>query len=72
MLTYNHEEFVAEAIESVLNQKVNFNYELLIGDDCSEDHTVEIIEEYKRHYPNSIRFFLKRIKEQPKTHIGCF
>ena len=57
MLTYNHEEFVAEAIESVLNQKVNFNYELLIGDDCSEDHTVEIIEEYKRHYPNSIRFF---------------
>ena len=39
MTTYNHEKYIAEAIESVLNQKINFKYELLIGEDCSTDNT---------------------------------
>lgn len=37
LLTYNHEIFIRQAIESVLAQKTNFDYEIIIGDDCSKD-----------------------------------
>ena len=41
MLAYNHEDFIAQAIESVLNQDVDFPHELVIGEDCSSDRTRE-------------------------------
>ena len=44
---YNHEEFIASAIEGVMNQKTNFKFELIVHDDASEDRTAEIIREYK-------------------------
>jgi glycosyltransferase involved in cell wall biosynthesis len=31
MITYNHERFIGQALESVLAQKVNFDYEIVIG-----------------------------------------
>lgn len=45
MLTYNHQSFIRQALESVLMQQVDFTYELLVGDDCSPDHTQDIIRE---------------------------
>lgn len=57
MPTYNHEKFIAEAIESVLRQKTDFDYELLINDDCSTDTTAKIAEEYATKYSNVIRLF---------------
>lgn len=54
MITYNHEEFIAQAIESVLSQKVDFNIELLIGEDSSQDGTKKIIEKYQQQYPDKI------------------
>jgi glycosyltransferase involved in cell wall biosynthesis len=35
MVTYNHERFIAQALESVLAQRVNFDYEIVVGEDCS-------------------------------------
>ena len=58
MLTYFHEKYVSEAIESVLGQNTNYTYELVISDDCSKDNTVEIIKEYQRKYPEIIRLQL--------------
>lgn len=55
MITYNHERFIAQAIESVLMQEANFDFELVIGEDCSTDRTREIVAEYQRSYPNKIR-----------------
>jgi len=55
MITYNHEPFIAQAIEGVLMQKTNFKYELVIGEDCSTDNTRKICEEYARNYPDIIR-----------------
>lgn len=55
MITYNHEKFIGKAIESVLMQKTNFDYELVIGDDKSTDNTRGIIEEYKNKYPEIIK-----------------
>ena len=58
MVTYNHERFIAQAIESVLMQRASFNYELVIGEDCSTDRTRQIAEDYQRRYPDKIRLLL--------------
>jgi glycosyltransferase involved in cell wall biosynthesis len=54
MITYNHAQFIAQAIEGVLKQKKNFPIELVIGDDCSTDGTREIVFEYQKKYPDII------------------
>ena len=46
MPVYNHEKYIKKAIQSVLSQKVNFDYELIIGDDCSTDESLKIINEF--------------------------
>jgi len=58
IITYNHERFVRQAIESVLMQEADFEYELVIGEDCSTDGTREIVVEYARQYPSRIRLLL--------------
>ncbi len=54
-ITFNHEQYISDAIESFLMQQTNFNYEILIHDDASTDRTVEIIKEYQKKYPNLIK-----------------
>jgi hypothetical protein len=51
MITYNHERFIGQAIESVLAQQVNFDYEIVIGEDCSTDRTRAIVKDFSRRYP---------------------
>lgn len=55
MITYNHEKYIAQAIDGVLMQKTDFDYELVISDDCSKDKTRQIAEEYQRRYPDKVR-----------------
>ncbi len=56
MLTYNHGKFIEEAIKSVVNQEVDFAYELVIGDDASSDETQSVCEKYAQLYPDIIRY----------------
>lgn len=49
MITYNHEKYIGQAIEGVLQQKCNFPIELVIGEDCSTDGTRKICEDYQRN-----------------------
>lgn len=58
VLTYNHERYIARALDSILMQKGNFSFEILIGDDASQDGTVKVLKEYKEKYPQKIRLFL--------------
>ena len=60
MITYNHEKYIEQAIESVLMQDVDFDYELLIGEDCSNDRTREIVRSYQVRYPDRIGLLLPR------------
>ena len=60
LLAYNHERFVAEAIESLLFQEVTFAYEIVVGEDCSLDSTREIVLNYQKKYPDKIRVFLSK------------
>jgi glycosyltransferase involved in cell wall biosynthesis len=55
MITYNHEAYIAEAIEGVLTQQTDFPIELVIGDDCSTDQTREICLEFQARFPQIIR-----------------
>jgi glycosyltransferase involved in cell wall biosynthesis len=55
MITYNHERFIAQAIESVLAQRTSFPIELVVGDDASSDGTVRHIEALKARAPDVVR-----------------
>jgi glycosyltransferase involved in cell wall biosynthesis len=55
MITYNHEKYIAQALNSVLMQKTSFDYEIVIGDDCSTDSTQKIIKDYVTKHPNKIK-----------------
>lgn len=59
LITYNHVKYIKEAIDSVLNQKVNFEWELIIADDYSTDGTREILLEYQRKHPDFIKLILQ-------------
>ena len=52
MITYGHECYIKQAIESVLMQKVDFKVELVVADDCSTDKTNSIVNFLKDNYPN--------------------
>lgn len=56
MMTYNHESFIEQAIQGVLNQQTSFDVRLIIGNDCSTDATAEICEKYKKQFPEKILF----------------
>lgn len=58
MITYNHERFIAQAIESVLMQETDFPVELVIGEDCSTDGTRAIVQDYAARYPDKIKALL--------------
>jgi len=64
IITYNHELFIAEAIESALAQKTKFDFKIIIGEDCSTDRTREIVKKYKEEYPDKIELYL------PEKNIG--
>ncbi len=65
MLAYNHEKYIARAIESIVSQKTHYKFELLIGEDCSQDRTREIVRHYASLYPDIIRPLYYR------ENVGC-
>lgn len=55
MITYNHEPFIAQAIESILSQQTQYSFELIIGEDCGTDNTRKICDTYATKYPDKIK-----------------
>lgn len=55
MITYNHEKFIGQAIESVLMQETDFPVEIVIGEDGSTDGTRGVVQEYAEKHPGRIR-----------------
>lgn len=58
ILTYNQEQYICEALDSVLMQEVNFDYEIVVGDDCSKDSTPAILQEYAARYSGKFNLIL--------------
>ncbi len=73
MITYNHERYIAQAIESVLMQRTSFPIELVIGEDCSTDGTREIVRRYAAQRPDIIRALLhpRNIGMGPNSDAAC-
>jgi glycosyltransferase involved in cell wall biosynthesis len=60
--TYQHLNYIKECLDGILMQKVNFAYEVIIGEDDSTDGTQEICKEYAEKYPDKIRLFIRNRK----------
>ncbi len=60
MLAYNHENFISQSIDSIVSQKTDFSYEIIIGEDCSTDGTRSICLEYQKKYPQKIKLILHK------------
>ncbi|MFI9654532.1 glycosyltransferase family 2 protein [Guyparkeria sp. GHLCS8-2] len=61
---YNHGEFIADTLRSVVNQSTNFRFEILVGDDGSTDETPRIVRDYADKYPGVVVPVLR------KTNVG--
>lgn len=57
VLTRNHEKYISQALDSILEQKCEFKYEILVGDDMSDDRTREIVRAYSQAHPGVFRLF---------------
>jgi glycosyltransferase involved in cell wall biosynthesis len=55
MITYNHENYISQAIQGVLNQQTAFPYELVVGEDCSLDNTRQIVLDFQQRFPHRVR-----------------
>ncbi|CAG1066547.1 hypothetical protein BAC1_02166 [uncultured bacterium] len=76
IITFNHERYIAQALDSVLSQQTSFDFEIVIGDDCSTDGTRAIISEYQKRYPEKIRLLPAEKNLGPtrnfiKTYKAC-
>lgn len=56
--TYNQCKYVKQCIDSILMQKTDFDYEIIVADDCSSDGTAEILKEYQKNNGGKIRLLL--------------
>lgn len=63
-ITYNHEKFITHALEGFVRQKTDFDFEIIVADDCSTDDTQKICLEYQNKYPDKIKLLLN------ETNIG--
>ena len=73
--TYQHELYIEKCLDSLINQKTNFDYEILIGEDCSDDLTRRICIDYAKRFPEKVRLFLHSRENNIKInefHTGRF
>ncbi|MCR5670827.1 MAG: glycosyltransferase [Butyrivibrio sp.] len=52
--TYNQEKYIGHTLESIVTQKTDFAYEVIVGEDCSPDGTAEVVREYAGKYPDKV------------------
>ena len=69
-ITYNHQRFIAQAIEGFLMQETTFPVEILINDDASTDDTASIVRDYQARFPGLIRSFIWVENQYSKGEIS--
>jgi len=51
LITYNQEAYIRQTVDSLLKQRADFSFEIVVGEDASSDATRLILEEYRDRYP---------------------
>lgn len=64
-ITYNHEKYIAQALDGFFLQQTDFDFEIVIADDASRDGTRSIIESYMQRYPGRINY----IRNEPNMGV---
>jgi glycosyltransferase involved in cell wall biosynthesis len=59
VVTYNQEKYIAQCLQSLVDQETDFPFEIIVGDDCSTDGTRAIVSNFATQYPNIIRPVLR-------------
>ena len=75
--TYQHELYIEKCLDSLINQKTNFDYEILIGEDCSDDLTRRICIDYARFQKKSDFFcivekIILRLMNSTQAVLMCY
>ena len=55
VMTYNQEPYIGQCLQSIVDQQTAFPFEVIVGDDCSQDSTGEIIRSFERKYPQQVK-----------------
>lgn len=55
IVTYNHEQYIGQCLQSLVDQATDFDFEIIVGNDCSTDGTFGIVQEFAERYPGIIR-----------------
>lgn len=71
IITYNQEKWIRQTIESILSQKTEYPFEVIIGDDCSTDNTASICQEYEVKYENVRLIKHKENQEVVANWVSC-
>lgn len=58
IVSYNEVDYIKQAVDSCLEQRFGYDYEIIIGDDGSDDGSIELIDKYSKEYPKLIRYFV--------------
>ena len=70
LITYNQAVFIEQAIQSILQQKTDFYFNVVIADDCSNDGTTDIVKKYAAQYPEIITAILQNPNVGPGKNYG--
>ena len=70
-LTYNHSQYIRDALEGMLNQKTSFAYNILVFDDASSDGTSEILREYQGRYNDILTVYTAMENTYEKLERGA-
>jgi glycosyltransferase involved in cell wall biosynthesis len=65
VITYNHERYIRQCLQSLVDQRADFAFEVIVGDDCSTDGTAVIVREFIEWYPTIVRGIF-----QPTNTLG--
>lgn len=73
LITYNHSSYLETCLENIVEQKINFEFEIILGEDHSTDDTARIVKKYADAYPKLIKAFIRPENAGPKTNfLHCF
>ena len=72
VLTFNHESFIRECLESIITQQTSFNFEIIVHDDASTDQTQSVLKQIVKENPDKIQLLLQNTNQRSKGIVPLY